>query len=123
MSALLFLGLVLTPLTPSPVQGSDENPVSSGRAQKSKSAGVLAMRYLVYPSTPGLTVYVVYGKSQERASALADSGGNEAGDGIWITFQRETAHESHRLLCSQLGVDFSVYRDMRIIPASPDKAP
>lgn len=46
--AQLFLDLVFTPLTPSLVRGSDENPVSSGKAQKSKAAGVLAMRYLLY---------------------------------------------------------------------------
>lgn len=59
---------------------------------------------------------------KKSISALAASGGNGAGDGVWITFQRETAHRSHRLLCSQLGVGFSVCRDMGITPASPDKA-
>lgn len=58
MSAQLFLGLLLAPLTPSSVGGSDEMPASRGEAQKSKAADVLAMRYLVYPSALGLPVYV-----------------------------------------------------------------
>lgn len=53
-------------------------------------------------------------KASPKKEHLVASGGNGAGDGVWITFQREKAHQPHRLLCSQLGLDFSVYRDMGI---------
>lgn len=48
-----------TPLALSSIWRSYENPVSSGKARKSKAAGVLAVRYLVHPSAKGLPVHVV----------------------------------------------------------------